>query len=62
MFKIQQPDIQEVKPLHFKTHLRVYMHCPYCELRKVVETDDAKFAYKEINAFRILHEHIKKGE
>ena len=60
---VHQPEIQEIVSLHFKTHLRVYMHCPRCQVRKVVETDDAKFAYKEINKFRIQHEHyVKKGE
>ena len=53
--KTKQPIIRTVNNL-------VHMDCPVCQVHKVVECTNARFAYTEINNFRITHEHYEGKE
>jgi len=51
-----------VKITEYETHNVVIMYCPECGVIEGVKTNDAKFAYLEINRFRKEHEHLEKGK
>jgi len=41
-------------------HKVVHMQCTKCGIVKNIETNNAKFAYLEINHFRKEHEHLER--
>ena len=49
-----------IKTTEFEDQNTVNLHCTICGKIKNINTEDAKFAYLEINKFRGEHAHLKK--